>query len=603
MMKNTRFKKLVSMIVCLSLLAGYAPLIASAATPVDQSAVAGVAIDPGTAYTWENMMGTNADGNRYAGRVWVDKSLYKDGDTAILNTRGEAGSSFPVALEADEAFQVIFSALGSTMSVKSTVTTTGPMDVVLVLDNSVSMNTTSAGTTRMQKVIEAANKLLAELLTEGHDVRLGITSYSEDASTVLPFGTYNDGVVLRVNSYTGTGNRNGVITAYNKSNRVINSNYKSNGYANYTNTQAGFDLAMEMLAAATNTQNRKPVVILLTDGAANTAVDTLFDADRTGTVRQVYYSNNIDPMIALSTLLSAAYHKASVEDHYGKAPMIYGVGVDLSNSDGSNAIIDPAKNFNASNSNANICSAYQTYVNTWLAGRDVSVSSGTGSSWGGSNYTFRFGHEYPQGSAVTDRDIADNIHYVDSYFPVASADLDTVFQMIYEELSSGVFNPISSTTSTAGGTGVENTPLIYVDFIGKYMEIKEIQAVTLFGSSYGVVKNTDGTYTVTPATGTNPTTNERWNTAEDIKITVTDQTDGTQKLEIRINQEILPIIMEQVVSETVGDVTTSTITELVQEPMRVFYTVGVDSDVLLPNGQIDISASHYLSKITYSTQQ
>ena len=159
----------------------------------------------------------------------------------------------------------------------------------------------------MQKVIEAANKLLADLMAEGKNVRLGITAYSQDASVVLPFGKYEDGVVLKVNRYTGTGSSNGVITAYNNANRVINSNYKSGGYANYTNTQAGFDLAMEMLETATNTANRKPVVILLTDGAANTALDTLFDADRTGTVRQVYYSNNIDPMIALSTLLSAAY--------------------------------------------------------------------------------------------------------------------------------------------------------------------------------------------------------------------------------------------------------------------------------------------------------
>ncbi len=580
MKMTTLFKKFVGLLVCVALIANYAPLIAAAATPVAQSAVAGIVTDLGTAHSWENMMGTDADGNRYAGRVWVDKSLYKDGDTAILNTRGEAGSSFQVSLEEDEALQVVFSALGSTMTSKSTVTSAGPMDVVLVLDNSDSMSDNS----RMQRTIEAANKLLAKLL-ENNDVRLGITAYAADAATVLPFGTYTNGVELRVNNY----NSSGVITAYNSNGQVIDRNYKSNGYALNTNIQAGFDLAMDMLANATNTQGRKPIAILLTDGAANTALDTLFDNDRNGTVRQVYYSNNIDPMIALSTLLSAAYNKAEVEAHYGVVPMVYGVGVDLSNSDGSNAIIDPAKNFNSSNSNANIRSAYQTYTNTWLAGRDVSVTSGTGSGWGGSNYTFRFGHEYPRGSAVTDKEVAAHIHYVDSYYPVASSDLESVFDQIYQELLSGAFNPISSTTTTAGGTGVEHTPLIYVDFIGQHMQIKEIQAVTLFGSSYGVVKNADGTYTVTEATGTNPTTNERWNTAEDIQLTITEQADGTQKLEIRINQEILPIIMEQVVSETVGNVTTSTITELIQEPLRVFYTVGVDSNILLPNGQIDIS--------------
>ena len=580
-------KRLLSLLLCICMLAVWLP-----GTKLNVSAAAlsdAVTVDPGTADEWETMMGTDTDGNRYAGRVWVDRSVYKDGDTVVLNSRGEAGSSFQVALEEDETFQVIFSALGSSMTTTETKSTSGPMDVVLVLDNSVSMNTTSGGTTRMQEVIEAANSLLSDLLADGNDVRLGIAAYSEDASTVLPFGKYDDGVVLKVNRYTGSGSSNGIITAYNNSNQVINNNYKSAGYANYTNTQAGFDLAMQMLGSASNTAGRKPVVILLTDGAANTAVDTLFDNDRNGTVRQVYYSNNIDPMIALSTLLSAAYNKASVEDHYGKAPMIYGIGVDLSSTDGSNAIINPKDNFNSSNSNANIRTAYQHYTQTWVTGSDLSVSSGTGSSWGSSNYTFRFGHEYPQGSAVTDSDIAANINYVDTYYPVASADLQDAFDQIYQELSSGVFNPISSSTSVNGGTGVDDTPLIYVDYIGQYMEIKEMQAVTLFGASYGITKRQDGTYVVDTQTGTNPTTNEAWNTAEDILISVTEEADGSQKLEIRINQEILPIVVEQVVSETVGNVTTSTITELMQNPLRVYYTIGLDSDILLPNGKVDVT--------------
>lgn len=588
-MKAKTMRRLISIFLCIALLLSYAPLNTLAATPLADTAIKDVIADPGTASSWESLIGTAADGNRYSGRVWSDKSVYSDGDTVVLNTSGEPGSSFTVELEDDEAFQVVFSTLGSTMSTTTTVSSTGPMDVVLVLDNSVSMNTTSGNITRMQRVIEAANSLLADLL-DGNDVRLGIVAYSQDAATVLPFGTYQNGVNLRVNSYTGTGSRNGVITAYNKNGNVIDSSYKSDGYANYTNTQAGFDLAMEMLENATDTANRKPIVILLTDGAANTAVDTLFDNDRTGTARQVYYSNNIDPMVALSTLLSAAYNKASVEKHYGRAPMVYGIGVDLSSTDGSNAIINPAANFNSNNNNSNIRQAYNVYTNTWLAGSNVSVASGSGNGYMGSgSYTFRFGHEYPQGSGMTDAHIAANINYVDTYYPVTASEVQGVFDQIYEELSSGVFNPISSTTYTQGGTGVEHTPLIYVDYIDRFMEIKKLQSVTVFGASYDVIKNADGTYTVDMATGVNPTTNERWNTAEDILITITEQADGVQKLEIRIYQEILPIVMEKVVAETVGEVTTATITEFVQSPLRVYYTVGVDSDILLPNGSVDVT--------------
>ena len=136
---------------------------------------------------------------------------------------------------------------------------------------------------------------------------------------------------------------------------------------------------------------------------------------------------------------------------------------------------------------------------------------------------------------------------------------------------------------------MDDTPLIYVDFIGQYMEVKDIQAVSLFGATYSVTKNADGTYTVDSATGINPTTNEQWKTDEDIQITIVREEDGTQKLEIRINQEILPIILEQVISETVGEKTTATITEYIQEPLRVYYTVGVDSQILLPNGKVDVA--------------
>ncbi len=575
MKKTSLFRKIVSLSVCFALLISYMPLMAAAA----ESPVAGMTLDPGTAHTWENMMGTDADGNRYAGRVWVDKSLYKDGDTALLNTRGEAGSSFRVSLEEDEAFQVIFSALGSTMTTKNTVTSSAPMDVVLILDTSTSMDDKDTqDVTRLEKTITAANSLIDDLLSMPN-VRIAIVTYNKDSETVLPLNTYKDGVNLKVTNYENNNRPNpGVVYAYNDKNELLG---KDSGYTQGTNLQSGIDRGFNLLANATDVNGRTPVTIVLTDGQANRASQEGFyelsdhqDSDGTSASGRNLY---------LSTLLNAAYNKAKIEHKYGKDATVYTVGVDVSGNTVAQLLMNPSnetygfKDYGWGWSNAEISAAYNNFL-TWKTGQSV-----TSNNW-------TFDHNYTlKNRAITTDMIANNIYYVDSYFDVSSADLDKAFQMIYQELISGVFNPISSSTTVAGGTGVEHTPLIYVDFIGQHMEIKEIQAVSLFGSSYGVIKNDDGTYTVTEATGTNPTTNERWNTAQDIRITVTKQADGTQKLEIRIDQEILPIIMEQVVSETVGNVTTSTITELIQDPLRVFYTVGVDSDILLPNGEIDIS--------------
>jgi len=584
-MTNTKLaKRITSLLLSLALVMTYLP-VSSAASPLAQSLITETAADPGTAHTWETMMGTDADGNRYAGRVWVDKSVYKNGDTVILNTKGEADSSFQAELNEDEAFQVVFSALGSTMTTKKTISSSGPLDVVLILDDSTSMDDRISGsTTRLEKLIEASNELLDNLSTT-KDIRIGIVAYNQNSIQVLPFGVYTNGIELRVrgNKYTFDENnrtdKGGTIQAFDKSGTLLYNN--TSGYARGTNLQAGVNLGMSMLENARDTENRTPVAIVLTDGAANTAALNTFYNIGNQTPRSIF-SGSVPSGVAMATLLTAAYKKARVEDVYGTAPMIYGIGVDIDGDAAANAVINPGASvngFNSSNSSSLITTAYRLY-NQWLGGSTVRRNE----SYSGT-HTFTFDHGYTN---VTRQDIENNIHYVDTYYPVSSAELNDTFTQIYEELSSGVFNPISTSTSTQGGTGVDDTPLIYVDFIGQHMEIKKIQSVTLFGASYGVTKNENGTYTVNTATGTNPTTNESWNTAEDITISVT-ETEGVQKLEIRINQEILPIIMEQVLSETVGDVTTASITEIQNTPLRVFYTVGLDSDILLPGGTVDVS--------------
>ncbi|MBQ2893610.1 MAG: hypothetical protein IJE24_05680, partial [Oscillospiraceae bacterium] len=121
MKKFTLLQRAMGLFLCLALIASYVPLTAYAAVPVAQSTVNDIITDPNTADDWEHMMGTDTDGNRYAGRVWADRSVYQDGDTVVLNSRGETNSSFQVSLEEDEVFQVVFSVLGSTMTTTQTI--------------------------------------------------------------------------------------------------------------------------------------------------------------------------------------------------------------------------------------------------------------------------------------------------------------------------------------------------------------------------------------------------------------------------------------------------------------------------------------------------
>ncbi len=576
MTKKNLLKKVLSPIICVALLLTYIPFSSSlAAEGINPSTVMGIVTDPGTADSFENMMGTDADGNRYAGRVWVDKSVYKNGDIVTLNNRNETGSSFKVSLEDDEAFQVVFSALGSTMTTKKTMISSGPLDVVLILDTSTSMEDKYKNVTRLERTIAAANGLIDDILSN-KDTRISVVTYNVDSETVIPLAPYKNGVDLVVTNYLNNNKPDaGVVTAYDNDKNVLG---KDNGYTMGTNLQSGIDRGFNILANATNTENRTPVAIVLTDGQATLASKEGYyelesqvnNAGVTATGRNLY----------LTTLLNAAYNKTKVEEKYNTDALVYTVGVDITTNVRAKLLMNPAdtKNgFNANNSNGEVKKAYENF-GKWANGETVTYSGWT------------FDHNYPtQNGLITDAKIAANVNYSDVYYDVTSTALQDAFKQIYEEISSGAFNPISSSTSDVGGTGVDDTPLIYVDFIGQYMEIKSIQSVSIFGSSYGVIKNADGTYSVDVGTGVNPTTNEIWKTNEDITFDIIPQDDGTQKFEIRINQEILPIIMEQAISETVGNKTTSTINEILQDPLRVYYTVGLDSDILLPNGDINIS--------------
>lgn len=570
-------RRALSIFLCIAMLVAYIQFSHSIVSAASSSG-SRIVVDPSTASSWETMMGTEMDGNRYAGRVWADRSVFTDGQTVTLNSRGEYNSQFTVSLESDEMFQVIFSALGSSMTTTTKTSSTGPMDVVLVLDTSTSMDDTYEGITRLQRVIEAANELIDDLLSI-RNMRIAIVTYNYDSETVVPLDFYSNGLDLVVANYYNNGRANaGVVFAYDDDNELLG---RDNGYNTGTNLQSGIDRGFNILSKAENVSGRMPVAVVLTDGQANRVEQEQWHTI-TGENGYDYIS---DERMVLSTLLNAAYNKAKVEEHYGREQRVYSIGVDLGTNSEAHALMNPGASrngFNANNSYPNVRAAYNHYLD-WADGETITIRDG--GRW-------VFAHDYNTlNGAITDQDIINNINYVspNSYYDVSSANLAETFEQIYEELSSDVFNPITDSTTIEGTIGVDNTPLIYVDPIGQYMEVKEITHITVFGASYSVVNNGDGTYTVAANTGINPTTNETWSTSDDVKITVTEQADGTQRLEVRINQEILPIIMEQVISNTVGEVTTSTITEFVYDPIRVYYTVGLDSDILLPNGEIDVT--------------
>lgn len=94
-------------------------------------------VDPNTTGTWENF--TNPGGvtsTQNVGRIWTDKSVF-NGNYTFKGSEALDGQTIQ---KGDSDFLVGLSALSSTSNLKSTTTTTTPLDIVLVVDTSGSMD-------------------------------------------------------------------------------------------------------------------------------------------------------------------------------------------------------------------------------------------------------------------------------------------------------------------------------------------------------------------------------------------------------------------------------------------------------------------------------
>ena len=576
-----------------------------------------IVVDPSGASNYHQMLGTGADGNRYSGRVWFDKSLFAPGDEAKLPLHDDFTGLATDTIKIDSSFMVVGSALGSTTSVTTTTSVPASLDVVIVLDNSSSMENVSSGTTRFEKVRDAANKLIGSI-TANDNNRLAIVAYSSDSQEILPLEYYKENAnVLSLNEVGYNWNRNYQFRA---SAVPLGSSLASgrtfNGSSSGTNVQAGINQGMKILAEADNTSGRIPVVILLTDGEANYAVDTDWYNVASGNIASNNYS--FHKQVAVSTLLNAAYMKYRISANYDKAPTVYGIGVDLGSGSNANVVMDPANTVKSGASGL----AKETYdlLEQWKSAT-TTVESKYGS------YTWRF-PQLPSNYPGTKQDVIDNINYVDKYYNIGGEQLEGVFDEILIEINEKAFVPLVD--KVVQGEIEVDTPLTYIDYIGDYMEVKEFKAVTLFGKIYSVSKSLEdpvitdavngGTVTRTKVTKyivesdtvTNEVVGVTYDISEALKITVTDiytvelNENGVYERTSPVKQEVratipstaLPLIYDKVVNND-GEITYETNRDEVV-PLRLYYTVDMVDEILDANGNVitDLLSEDYLTKNT-----
>ena len=611
-MKQRRFSisaRCWAVVLTLAMLLGMMPMMARAAENATASAAVNKVVDPSTVNTYQDLLGAFADGNRYAGRIWTDKSVFSDNAALSQALGNELSSAQLQQLNiSPEEFLVIYSALGSTTSVATETVVSSNLDVVIVLDNSGSMdgivqNAQGQRVTRLRAVVDAANELIHSIL-ENPSTRLAVVSYADDADVLLELDSYaqtanclsdSNGLRARADSLTDNSD-------------ALQGNSVS-GNQTGTNIQAGINEAMRILNNAVDTQNRTPVVIVMTDGEANYAAyqDMLGDTSGDGNYKQPS-SSNTTADLALSTLLNAAYWKYTVGQKYGTAAKVYTVGVDVEEMDDAALILNPAVFFLAESTRGftNVAVDTLELYAEWAESSEAVYGTSYGSSSNrpgnrpGNRYTFTF----PQpGSAQLKEGIEQNIIYADAYYEVNSAKLQEVFDDILIRISSlqDAFQAIEKSDITKG-----ESSMAYVDFLGDYMELKHFNGISLYGEFYTVVlhsvtsaANDDGTVTATYtykvqdngqpiAEGVRA---EGFLLSENVLIELkhTYAVDaqgnrasaGEQDLWIHMDEQVLPLIYHKVKTE--NGVTTYTVYE--QMPVRFYYSVGISSYVA-PAGNV-----------------
>lgn len=485
------------------------------------------------------------DSTKNVGRIWTDKSV-SAGDVTLTSREKESGTA-TIKKGADSDFLVGLSALSSTA--KITGQTTVPLDIVLVLDVSGSMDDPMGSADRTKRIValkKAVNNFIdksAEANDQRTDVnkqnRIAVVKFAGNESEKEGNEKYRDG--QHTYNYTQIVSNYGAYTSKNKSdlqekvNDLKPAGCTAADYAmNRTKT-----LVEQSKTDANNNADRKNVkrvVIFFTDGEPN-------------------HHSNFDESVANSAITSAKTIKADAD--------IYTIGI--------------------------------------FSGADVSITGHSGSgSWSAKEKFNAFMHglssNYPD--AKTYKELGtrakDSKGQDAAYYKVASDSngLAEIFKQIEDEIVSSAQSP----TQVDQGEDPSQTGYITLtDQLGDYMQVDDINTLVYANQLYKYLDKTettkDGKTVVTYTFNQEiPDTKHVYpeGNLEDIKITVEkaageDQLQTGDLVTVKIPANLIPLRYYEVKSDG-----SMTIDETY--PMRLFYDVslkaGVEEKLANPDAQL-----------------
>ena len=430
----------------------------------------------------------------------------------------------------DSDFITALSVLSSTSNIASTSTT--PLDIVLVLDASGSMDDSMTGGKRIDALKNAANAFIDEIATQNASIsdaskrhQVSIVKFAGKKSIKVGNDTY------RKDGYTY--NYSQVMKSMAECSETTKSSFKDTinaiKPAGATNAAAGMELAQ---GQTSNRADAKKIVIFFTDGTPTTQSD---------------FSDEV-----ASDAISAA---KAMKD---AGASVYTIGI----FDGAN----PSANVNASGTSnenkfmqaasSNYPAATYTYTQYW---------------WDdGWNWSF-----------------GDRAEGSDFYKSASSAsELSKIFEDISKEIVKGAGYP----TDAREGFEMSDGYITFDDSLGSYMQVDAFKAIVVnnrvFSDMTKTTTDTADTYTFAGTTELNGKTASLGN----IVITVTKSSDAVtgDKVQVKVPAGLIPLRNFNV-NETAGTMTVSD-----TYPLRVFFTSSIKPDALALVANPDEAMAKYI---------
>ncbi len=464
--------------------------------------------DPSTMNDWQAVVGSDTSN---IGRIWTDKTVSADKITT---------SSGDVVGRDKSAFITALSALSSTSNVASTSTT--PLDIVLVLDASGSMDGpmgNSDRTKRIDALKNAANDFVSKIAAQNKGIsdaskqhQVSIVKFAGNKSAAVGNDTYRGGYGYTYN-YSQVMKTMSPCTDADAFKDTIN----SISPAGSTRADYGLQLADE----TSKREDAKKIVVFFTDGSPTS-------------------SSGFEDGVASSAVASAKAMK-------GKGATVYTIGI----FNGANPSADPS---GASNENKFMHAVSSNYPNA-----SYTESSGF---WGGWNWDLG---TRPEGS---------------DYYKSATnaAELEKVFDDISSEIVKGSGYP----TSTTEGAEHQSGYITFDDPLGAYMKVDAFEAIAVAGKTfYNPTKSTEGkvdTYTFAGKVELNGKNVD----VGDVKITVTNSGDDLatgDMVKVEVPAALIPLrsfnVDQDKMTMTVSDT----------QPINVVYTSSLkpEAENLLAN--------------------